>query len=242
MKVFRSKLKWIRPYVEGRRLLDLGCVCHELDVQEPPWLHGFLVEHAAEVAGVDFVAEGVEEMNRRGFRAICADVETMALGETFEAIVAGDIVEHLSNPGRLFERAAEHLAPGGVLLVTTPNPLNPLRLLRILVKGRASVNDEHTCWFTSNVLAQLAERFGFEPADEAYADDSALWYRLWPRISQRGGRARRIVRRIRTFIRRLLWMPWVGLASLMTRIRPRYGETLCMAFRQAAPAEGDDAS
>ena len=242
MKVFRSKLTWIKPYVEGRRVLDLGCVCHELDVQEPPWLHGFLVEHAASVTGVDFEAEGVAEMNRRGFRAIHADVEQMALGEAFDAIVAGDIVEHLSHPGRLFERAAEHLTPGGVLLVTTPNPLNPLRLLRILTRGRASVNDQHTCWFTSSVLGQLAERFGFECVEEAYVDDSVLWYRLWPRISSKGGKARRTMRRVRTLIRRLLWRPWVWEASLLTRIRSRYGETLCMAFRQAAPTESDDSS
>ena len=229
----RSKLKWIGKYVAGKSVLDLGCVCHELDVSDPPWLHGYLAERAGSLLGVDVLDEQLEEMRSRGFDVVCADVETMDLGRRFDVIVAGDIVEHLSNPGALLARSAEHLAEGGVLLITTPNPVTPIRLLRVLTGGRVPAHSQHTCWFSAKVLAQLAGRYGFEVMDESYSDDARYYYRLWPRISARGGPARRAWRRTRVLIKRLLWRPWVWLNSLLCLVRPAFAETLCLALRPA---------
>jgi len=229
--LYRSKLNWIAKYVGGAEVLDLGCVCHELDLTDPPWLHGFIVERAARAVGVDILPDAVAELQRRGFTAICANVETMDLGERFDVIVAGDIIEHLSNVGAFFERVAAHLKPGGVFLVATPNPLNPTRMIRLLTSGRDRANVQHTCWFTGKVLRQLAERYGFEPTDESYADDTRYYYRLWPRIKARGGPVRRAWRRARMLVKRLAIRPWIWLTSLLCLPRPRLAETLCMAFQ-----------
>ncbi len=228
--LYRSKLRWIRKYVAGRSVLDLGCVCHELDVTDPPWLHGFLCQHAARVRGVDIVSDAVTEMRRRGYDAVCADVETLDLGETFDVVVAGDIIEHLASPGALIERAAAHLAPDGVLLVTTPNPVTLVRLLRVLVDGRVPANKQHTCWFTAKVLRQLAQRYGLEVVDESYTDDTRLYYRLWPALPPGGSRFRRFWRRLALLFRRLLWQPWVLLNSALCLVRPRLSETVCLAL------------
>jgi len=236
--LYRSKLRWIGKYVSGKSVLDLGCVCHELDVSDPPWLHGYLAERAGSLLGVDVVADQLDEMRGRGFDVVCADVETMQLDRRFEVIVAGDIIEHLANPGALLARAAEHLSDGGVLLITTPNPVTLVRLLRLLTSGRVKAHSEHTCWFTAKVLAQLAARYGFEVIDESYASDTRYYYRLWPRIAERGGSARRAWRRIRVLIKRLLWRPWIWLNSLLCLIRPASAETLCLALRQA-PSNGE---
>ena len=236
--LYRSKLNWIGRYVADRGVLDLGCVCHELDLSDPPWLHGFLKDHAARVVGVDILPDAVAELRRRGYDAVCADVETMDLGERFDVVVGGDIIEHLSNPGRLFRRVRAHLADGGVFLVATPNPLNPVRLLRLLTSGRDRANAEHTCWFTAKVLRQLARRHGFEEIDESYVDDTRYYYRLWPRLTPRGGRWRRAWRRARTLVKRLCWRPWIWLTSLLCVVRPRFAETLCMAFRAEQDTTG----
>ncbi len=68
-----------------------------------------------------------------------ADVETMDLGETYDVIVAGDIIEHLSNPGRFLGAVSRHLNKEGVFLVTTPNPVTFLRVLELLFKNRLAV-------------------------------------------------------------------------------------------------------
>jgi SAM-dependent methyltransferase len=229
--LYRSKLNWIAGYVANAEVLDLGCVCHELDISDPPWLHGFLVERASRVVGVDILPDAVAELERRGYEVVCANVETMDLDQTFDVVVAGDIIEHLSNLGLFFERVRAHLADGGLLLVATPNPLNPMRMLRLLTGGRDLANGEHTCWFTQKVLRQLAARHGFEVADESYADDTRYYYRIWPSITPTGGALRRGWRRTRTLIKRLWWRPWIWLTSLLCLVRPRFSETLCMAFR-----------
>jgi len=229
--LYRSKLHWIAGYVEGKDVLDLGCVCHELDITDPPWLHGFLKHRARRVVGVDILPEPIAELERRGYDVLCADVETMDLGRHFDVVVAGDIIEHLSNPGQFLQRVGAHLKPGGVFLVATPNPLNPIRLLRLLTGGRDLANREHTCWFTEKVLRQLAARYGFEPVDASYADDTRYYYRIWPHLKPRGGPLRRAWRRTRTLIKRLCWRPWIWLTSLACLVRPRFAETLCMAFR-----------
>ena len=229
--VYRNKLRWIRKYVTGRKVLDLGCVCHELDVKDPPWLHGYLCDHAESVVGVDLLSEQVAELERRGYTAVCADVESMDLGEQFDVIVAGDIIEHLSNLGAFFGRVKAHLREGGVLLVATPNPVTMIRFVRLLTGGRVRANGQHTCWFTASVLRQLAERHGFEATDESYADDTRYYYRLWPALTPRGGAGSRAWRRMRTFVRHLLWQPGIWINSLLCLIRPRMAETLCMAMR-----------
>jgi len=235
--LYRSKLNWIAKYVAGAEVLDLGCVCHELDIKDPPWLHGFLAERAARVVGVDVLPDAVDELRRRGCTVVCANVETMDLAERFDVVVAGDIIEHLSNTGAFLERVAAHLKPGGVFLVATPNPLNPMRMLRLLTGGRDRANAEHTCWFTGKVLRQLAERYGFERVDESYADDTRYYYRIWPRLKPRGGPARQAWRRTRMLVKRLCLRPWIWLASLLCLARPRFAETLCMAFKMKTGAD-----
>lgn len=238
--LYRNKLRWIRKYVEGRNVLDLGCVCHELDVQDPPWLHGYLCEHAESVLGVDLLPEAIAQLQQRGYNVQCANVEQMDLGEKFDVVVAGDIIEHLSNLGGFLDRVKAHLRPGGVLLVATPNPLTLVRFLRLLTSGRVRANKQHTCWFTAKVLDQLGSRSGFEVIDESYADDTRYYYRLWPRLRGHGGAGRRAWRRVRTSFKHLLWLPWILLSSVLCLVRPRMAETLCMALR--IPAEDEAAS
>jgi len=227
---YRTKEKWIGKFVAGKNVLDLGCVCHELDKGDRPWLHGFICKHAESVLGVDYLPDEVVKMQERGYRAICENVEEMNIGKTFDVVVAGDILEHLSNLGRFFERVQAHLKPGGLLLVTTPNPLTFVRFVRVLLKGKEGANREHTCWFTSKVLRQLAQRYGFSVAEEAYLDDIRLSYTLFPRIPTHGGVVRRTFRRFYKFSGRLLWQPAVLTNSLLCLVRPQLAETLCMAF------------
>ena len=37
-------------------------------------------------------------------------------------VVIGDVIEHVNNPVRLLQFARRHLAPDGLVLVSTPNP------------------------------------------------------------------------------------------------------------------------
>ena len=236
--VYRSKLDWIERFVrsetgDGKTVLDLGCVCHNLDQTAVPWLHGFLVRCAGRVLGVDYLPDEIQRMRREGYDVVCANVEEMDLQETFDVIVAGDIIEHLGDVSRFIERVRAHLKPDGVFLVTTPNPITWVRFLRILLKSHAGSNREHTCWFTGKVLRQLAGGGGLEVVEEAFVDDTRLFY-PWFKRQKRCSPARRVLRNVGRFLSMLLiWRPALLAQSILCRFRPRLSETVCMAFRVA---------
>jgi 2-polyprenyl-3-methyl-5-hydroxy-6-metoxy-1,4-benzoquinol methylase len=207
---YRRKRDWIIPFITGKKVLDLGCVSHDLSAHaDPEWLHGIIKKHASSVQGVDYLADAVEGLRSRGYNVTCANVETMSLGDKFDVIVAGDLVEHLSNPGMFFGKLNEHLEAGGKVLLTTPNPFNLLRFMQHLIYGKQFINKEHASWMTSETVAQLAARYGLKITGRAYVNDSYLYWKI-------------------TFF----WMPFIALNSLLTFFLPRFSETQCFVLEK----------
>ena len=69
---------------------------------------------------------------------LCGDFDQSAQAElgTYDLITAIEIIEHVANPEALVALAAEHLAPNGWFVITTPN-IYSLRLrMRFLLTGR----------------------------------------------------------------------------------------------------------
>jgi 2-polyprenyl-3-methyl-5-hydroxy-6-metoxy-1,4-benzoquinol methylase len=130
--------------------------------------------HLGDVIELERVAE------RLGFENVTVTVED-ALGfdsdERYDVVVASEVFEHLTDPGRLAGVVARHTKPGGVLIVTTPNGYGPwemansLRLvprrwnwLRRLLGKEAHDGEgrEHEQRYTKGRLLKLFAREGFE--------------------------------------------------------------------------------
>jgi 2-polyprenyl-3-methyl-5-hydroxy-6-metoxy-1,4-benzoquinol methylase len=113
----RYKIELVRRYVSGGRLLEIG----------PSW-GGFclLAKRAGfEVEAIEMDARCCEFLETRiGVRAIRANDEAAALARASvpDAITLWHTLEHLRDPWTLLARAAEQLAPGGVIVIATPNP------------------------------------------------------------------------------------------------------------------------
>ena len=96
-----------------------------------------------------YVCEAVEIVPER-FRvpgAACRQLDlnadfAAALGRTFDLVVAQEIIEHLENPRHFLRQCRKLLAPGGGLLLTTPNIEDVYSRLRFLRRGRFSFFDE----------------------------------------------------------------------------------------------------
>lgn len=130
---YKDKADWIVTFIKSKKVLDLGCVEHDLaSTKKPNWLYGIINKHAKNVLGVDYLEEDILARKGQGYNVVCANVETMELGDQFEVVVAGDLIEHLSNPGEFMKRVYEHLAPGGLFLLTTPNPTSFVRIVESL--------------------------------------------------------------------------------------------------------------
>ena len=208
---YRHKKEWITPYIQGKKVLDLGCVSHSLEeTKREDWLHGILCSSAASVLGVDYLEDEVNALREQGYNVICADVETLNLGEKFEVIVAGDLLEHLTNIGDFLGAIKRHLLEDGQLIITTPNPIHFLRFVILFVTGKVGANPEHTCWFTGNVLRQLVHRYGFNVLEEAFVDDSYQYHSFRS------------------------WLgPFLIFNYLLCLVRPQFSETLCFALQHA---------
>jgi 2-polyprenyl-3-methyl-5-hydroxy-6-metoxy-1,4-benzoquinol methylase len=143
-------------------VLDIGVANHDsLDAMERGvWLHGLLKDKAAAIVGVDILPDEVCRLRKMGYSIVLADVETMQLGQKFDVIVAGEIIEHLSNPGAFLDRAYEHLTTDGRLIVTTPYPWSFVCFAGTLF-NKLSINEEHACWFDPVTLTQLLNRHRF---------------------------------------------------------------------------------
>lgn len=163
------------PYIEGD-VLDIGSAGGAAGfVTDEFWLHGWLADRADSLVGIDIDRDGVGEAVAAGYDVRHASAETFDLAESFDVVVAANVIEHLASPGAMLEAAHQHLRPDGRLIVTTPRTHTPWNLLRQL-KGPEGIvpHPEHTMWFCRTTLTALLERAGFEVVDyESWGFDRA---------------------------------------------------------------------
>ena len=86
----------------------------------------------------------------------------------FDFIFAGDIIEHLSNPGLFLDKCAEHLSKQGKLVITTPNCFNLFSVAEKLIRSEPSVNPDHTMYFNHTTIKKLLEKNGWKVASAHY--------------------------------------------------------------------------
>lgn len=155
------KIAFAVRYCRGKEVLDIGCVQHNPEnYRSKYWVHNALRSVASRVVGLDYYKEGVDYLNRLGYDIVHADAQRFHLGRQFDAVMAGDIIEHLENLDGFLECCKEHLRDDGVLLITTPNPWYWRNTLKAALLPEVRANPEHTCWFCPQTLRQLLSRHG----------------------------------------------------------------------------------
>jgi SAM-dependent methyltransferase len=85
------------------------------------------------------------------------------IGEKFDTVIAGELIEHLENPLQFLADCYHILNPGGQLVLSTPNPYYPplVWLERFMIR-RFFYAEEHLFVFLPRFLVRLMERQGFE--------------------------------------------------------------------------------
>lgn len=142
----RWRIDKAEPFIpDGARVLDIGCSEGELFER--------FSERIAQGVGIDDDLDGPRRSER--FELIAGHYpEDLAETEPFDVITMTAVLEHVPTERQpaLAHACAEHLKPGGYLVITTPGPLvdpilDAMKFLR-LIDGMG-----------------LEEHFGFEPAD-----------------------------------------------------------------------------
>lgn len=153
---------FLRRRISGRSVLDIGVVEHDLThMEDINWIHQLVKSHGSRVVGVDILAEGVDELCRRGFDVRLIDATSnVDLAEKFDVVHIGDVIEHVDNPVALLSFAKRHLTEGGEIVVKTPNPFYYKFSVRGLREGVVVANAEHVSWVSPCLALELGTRAG----------------------------------------------------------------------------------
>jgi glycosyltransferase involved in cell wall biosynthesis/precorrin-6B methylase 2 len=102
-------------------------------------------------------------------KMVVGDVEHLDLSDlgTYDAIILGDVVEHLRKPQEFLQRTAKLLRPGGKVLMSLPNVANIWVRLNLLLGrfnySRVGILDEtHLRFFTLESSKRIARDSGFD--------------------------------------------------------------------------------
>jgi 2-polyprenyl-3-methyl-5-hydroxy-6-metoxy-1,4-benzoquinol methylase len=156
-------LSFLCDQVRGKNLLDVGCADHDVDNpgMKDRWMHAHLVKAARSTLGLDILEQDCQKLRERGYNAVAGDACAIDLGQKFEVVVAGEIIEHVENPGALIRNLARHVAPGGKLILTTPHIHYSLHFVEsILCDPYDRWHPQHVVAFEPFTLNNLMQRCG----------------------------------------------------------------------------------
>jgi SAM-dependent methyltransferase len=151
---FARTVAFVRARRNGGRLLEVGCA------------YGFFLQEARpffEVCGIELAADAAAHARRAGLNVLTgvADEATLQGLGSFDAIVMLDVIEHLPDPLDMLRLLGRHLAPGGIMVITTGD-FGSL-VARLLGKHwRLMTPPQHLWFFTPESLSGMARSAGLD--------------------------------------------------------------------------------
>jgi len=167
-----DRITYILEACRGRQVLHLGCTdwpYTEKKLSTGTLLHARINSVAASLVGVDADRDGVACFMKIGFpETYLENVENFSeprvCQRKYEVIVAGEIVEHLENPGLFLRSVQKMMTPTTELIVTTINAYCFFRIVYYFL-GKELVHEDHNYYFSPTVLKKLITRCGLDIVD-----------------------------------------------------------------------------
>jgi 2-polyprenyl-3-methyl-5-hydroxy-6-metoxy-1,4-benzoquinol methylase len=151
---FRRRLEWLEARRAPGRLLDVGC--------GPGTFLTVARERGWSGRGVDINAASVAHCPELGLDAVTGPFPHPELGPgPYDAIVFNDVIEHLPEPRVAIAEARRLLAPGGAVLISTPD----VGALMARISGRRWLHlkpIEHLTSFDRRTIARLLGEAGLQ--------------------------------------------------------------------------------
>jgi 2-polyprenyl-3-methyl-5-hydroxy-6-metoxy-1,4-benzoquinol methylase len=189
--VIKDRISYIRQLSTGLDVLDVGCTGKKANGRIPhpgTTLHQSIKPVCKSLVGVDVDADGIRLMEQKGFTVLCDDITSMDLKQTFDIILAGEVIEHLLNPGLALQNLGKHLRHNGKLVVTTCNPFYYRQQSKILRHGLIQVHQEHVAWYDPLTISVMLDDSGFKIIKGVWLSSHkgwnvmtllAYWRRYW---------------------------------------------------------------
>ena len=158
----------------SRKILHLGCADFPFTAQRgDQLLHRKLsqVTDPELLWGLETSQEGAQLLREMGFdNIIHCNAEQMDLGlqgEEFDMILAGEIIEHVANPGMFLDSISKIMSSKTELLLTTVNAFSFKSFLFSLMR-KEKVHEDHNYYFSYRTLIQLFQKFNLKCQDVYY--------------------------------------------------------------------------
>ena len=162
-----DRVSYICNLCKGKKVLHLGATDAPVTkeaIVSGRLLHNFLNDVCQEVVGLDISIEMINWLeSQHGIKNIkygnIEEAEDYPQGE-FDYIVAGEILEHLSNPGNALDAIRRNTKNNTKLIITVPNAYSFKGFVRAVGK-RELIHSDHILHHSPYTLKALLERHGF---------------------------------------------------------------------------------
>jgi SAM-dependent methyltransferase len=176
-----QRLEIIKEFCAGRKVLHLGCTNYPYTkeaIDSDMLLHFELEKICSDLWGLDADSTGIEILEQHGSKQILSgDLERLdeaQLKGKFDVIVAGEMIEHLNNPGLFLMGVKRFMAPDSVLLLTTINAYCAMRFFYYGARGRKGkaepVHPDHVAYYSYSTIKLLLERHDLRIDNFLYYD------------------------------------------------------------------------
>ena len=152
---YTSRWEFILNKCRDKKVLHLGCIgitegslFDKLEAMRNGFvIHAHIRRVAREILGIDYDLETVKALNKLGYLEIVYGDATK-LNELqiepnikFDVIVAGDLIEHLSNPRDMLVGVRRFMNRDSEVIITTPNAFGGLHFVRYVLSRYREGND-----------------------------------------------------------------------------------------------------
>jgi len=184
MKLFPKpvqRVDFLLSRCERKKVLHLGCTnwpYTEQTIKDGSLLHRAIAERSSELYGIDGDTEGLDVLREHGYENLyLGDLERLEecpVNETFDVVIAGEMIEHLNNPGLFLQGVKRFLGPDSTLVITTINAYCAMRFLIYGLRGKGGVREpvhpDHVAYFSYSTINLLLNRNRFSIEEFLFYD------------------------------------------------------------------------
>lgn len=187
-----NRIQEILRLCTNKKILHLGCADMPFTLERGEnLLHRQLLRVVTPdlLWGIDSSLEGITLLKKMGFANVLhGNVESLSKElkkEQFDIILAGEIIEHLENPGKFLESLKSIMCENSKLIISTVNATSIKQFIHALLR-REKVHPDHNYYFSYWTLKQLlgkyqlkSEVYFYQETEEyglALISERIFWY------------------------------------------------------------------
>ncbi len=171
----------MKNIARDKKVLHLGCTNYPFTneaMERDMLLHFQLAEIASELYGFDYDQRGIDILESKGvknlYRCDLEKLDEIGVDETFDVIIAGEMIEHLNNPGLFINGIKRFMNTDTNLVITTINAYCGMRFVHYFLRGYGGHNEpvhpDHVAYYSFSTLTLLLKRSKLEVKDFLFYD------------------------------------------------------------------------